>query len=221
MESCRGAAPHIASGARNVSTANANRRKFNLEMPIAAREGVGPASRARLMHPRSRGAASARGRSIDPTGARTHPEWTDSVGPLWKNRGMTDTRFETVFEDTDDLLSGVDVDEIGDVETLLMILFARPVEVNEVSYEGGTPSLEAIIHGNDGAIGSVYAFPLSIIELTRSCAETVDELGPYTPDGVDAEKTLDVPAMSDGELITALQQALGKVRLFSMLDGGD
>lgn len=35
---------------------------------------------------------------------------------------MTDTRFETVFEDTDDLLGGVDVDEIGDVETLLMFL---------------------------------------------------------------------------------------------------
>lgn len=132
---------------------------------------------------------------------------------------MTDTRFETAFEDPDDLLSGVDVDEIGDVETLLMVLFARPVVVDEVSDGGGIPSLEVIIHGNDGAIGSVYAFPLSIIELTRSCAETVDELGAYTRDGVAAEETLDVSAMSDGELITALQQALGKVRLFSMLDG--
>jgi hypothetical protein len=62
---------------------------------------------------------------------------------------------------------------------------------------------------------------LSIIELTRSCAETVDELGPYTRDGFAAEETPDVSAMSDGALITALQQALGKVRLFSMLDGGE
>ena len=135
---------------------------------------------------------------------------------------MTDTRFETVFEDTDDLLGGVDVDEIGDVETLLMFLFARPVVVEEVwDDEGVTPSLEVIVQGNDEAIGSVCAFPLSIIELTRSCSETVDELGPYTRDGVAAEETLDISAMSDGELITALQQALGKVRLFSMLDGGE
>ena len=135
---------------------------------------------------------------------------------------MTDTRFETVFEDTDDLLGGVDIDEIGDVETLLMFLFARPVVVEEVwDDEGVTSSLGVIVQGNDEAIGSVYAFPLSIIELTRSCAETVDELGPYTRDGVAAEETLDVSAMSDGELITALQQALGKVRIFNMLDGGE
>lgn len=133
---------------------------------------------------------------------------------------MIDTRFETVFEDTEDLLGGVDVDDIGDVETLLMFLFARPVVVNEVwDDEGVTPSLEVIIQGNDEAIGYVYEFPLSIIELTRSCVETVDELGPYTRDGA-AEETLDVSAMSDGDLIPALQQALGKVRIFNMLDGG-
>ena len=135
---------------------------------------------------------------------------------------MTDTRFETVFEDTDDLLGGVDVDEIGDVETLLMFLFARPVVVEEVwDDEGVAPSLEVIMQGNDEAIGSVCAFPLSIIDLTRACAETVDELGPYTRDGVAAEETPDVSAMSDGELITALQQALGKVRVFNVLDGGE
>jgi hypothetical protein len=135
---------------------------------------------------------------------------------------MTDTRFETIFADADDLLGGVDLDEIGDVETLLMLLFARPVVLNEVWVdEGVTPSLEFIVQGNDEAIGSVYAFPLSVIELARSCAETVDELGPHTREGVAAEETLDVSAMSDGELITALQQALGKVRIFSMLDRGD
>ena len=133
---------------------------------------------------------------------------------------MKHIRFETVFEDTDDLLSGLDVDAIGDVRALLMVLFARPVVLNEVwDEEGVTPSLEVIIQGNDEAIGSVYAFPLTVLELTRSCAETVDELGPYTRDGVAAEETLDVSAMSDGELITALQQALGKVRLLRMLDG--
>lgn len=135
---------------------------------------------------------------------------------------MTDTRFETVVEDTDDLLGVVDVDQVGDIETLLMFLFARPVIVDEVLDDDGvTASLEVVIQGSSGATGSVYAFPLSIIELTRSCAKTVVELGPYTRDGVAEEEAPDVSAMSDGELITALQQALGKVRLFNMLDEGE
>ena len=135
---------------------------------------------------------------------------------------MMDTRFETVFGDTDDLLGGIDVDEIGDVETLLMFLLARPVVVNEVwDDEGLTPSLEVIIKGNEGAIGYVHAFPLSIMELARSCAETADELGPYARDGAATEVTLDVSAMNDRELITALQQALGKVRLFNVLNAGE
>ena len=74
--------------------------------------------------------------------------------------------------------------------------------------------------GNDGAIGFHFPFPLSIIELTRSCAETVDELGPYTRDGEESESP-DVSAMSDGELVPVLQQALGSVRVFTMLGGGE
>ena len=135
---------------------------------------------------------------------------------------MTDTRFETDFEDTNHLLGLVDLDAVDDIETLLMFLFARPVVVDELwDDEGVTPSLEVIIHGNDEAIGSVYGFPLSIIELTRSCAETVVELGPYTRDSVATDEATDVSSMSDGDLITALQQALGKVRIFNMMEEDD
>lgn len=135
---------------------------------------------------------------------------------------MTDTRFETDFEDTNHLLGLVDLDAVDDIETLLMFLFARPVVVDELlDDEGVTPSLEVVIHGNDEAIGSVYGFPLSIIELTRSCAETVVELGPYTRDGVATDEATDVSSMSDGDLITALQQALGKVRIFNMMEEDD
>ncbi len=135
---------------------------------------------------------------------------------------MTDTRFETDFEDTNHLLGLVDVDGVDDIETLLMFLFARPVVVDELwDDEGVIPSLEVIIHGNDDAIGSVFGFPLSIIELTRSCAETVVELGPYTRDGVAAEEALDISAMSDGDLITALKRALGKVRIFNLIEEDD
>lgn len=131
---------------------------------------------------------------------------------------MIDTRFETVIEDTDGLLSVVDVDAIGDLETLLMFLFARPVMVTEVwDDEGLTPSLDVILHGNDEAIGTVYDYPLSILDLARSCAETIVDLGPYTRGG-DAMDAADVSVMNDGDLINALQRALGQVRLSNMLE---
>ena len=59
------------------------------------------------------------------------------------------------------------------------------------------------------------------MELARSCAETVDELGPTPAIGSPREESPDVSTMSDAELITALQQALGQVRFFNMMDADD
>lgn len=132
---------------------------------------------------------------------------------------MTDTRFTTVFDDLDELLSVVDIDVVGDIETLLMLLLSRPVGVYVVSNDAGAASsIEVIVQGNDESIGSTYEFPMSVMELARSCADSVDELGPYTRDGFTPGESPDIAAMSDDELITALQQALGKVRLFNMMD---
>jgi hypothetical protein len=77
------------------------------------------------------------------------------------------------------------------------------VEFSRVVYDGP-------VQGNDEASGSVSPFPLSRIEMARSCADAVDELDPHTRDGVAAEDTPDVSAMSDGDLSTALQQVLGE-----------
>ena len=61
---------------------------------------------------------------------------------------MTDARFTTDFDDLHDLLSLVDVDEVGDIETLLMFLFARPIVVEEVWDDDGVPtSLDVIVQG--------------------------------------------------------------------------
>jgi hypothetical protein len=59
------------------------------------------------------------------------------------------------------------------------------------------------------------------MELVRSCAETVAaELGPYAQDGTGpSEEVPDILTMGDGELLTTLQQAVGNVRLFNMMDG--
>lgn len=136
---------------------------------------------------------------------------------------MTDARFTTDFDDLHDLLSLVDVDEVGDIETLLMFLFARPIVVEEVWDDDGVPtSLDVIVQGNDESIGSVYDFPMSVMELVRSCAEAAAELGPYAwNDPTPSEETQDVVAMGDAELITALQQALGAVRLFNLMDSDE
>ncbi len=133
---------------------------------------------------------------------------------------MTDTRFSTVFEDLETMLSVVDVDEVGDIETLLMCLFARPVQVGEVwDNEAGAAALEVVIAGNDEGIGSSYEFPLSVMDLARACAETVEVLGAYTRDGFALDVAApDVLSMGETELITALQQALGQVRFFNMMD---
>jgi hypothetical protein len=135
---------------------------------------------------------------------------------------VTDTRFSTVFDSTADLLSGVDIDDVGDIETLLMFLFARPMGVDEVwDEDGATSSLDVNIQGHDESFAFSHAFPMSVMELARSCAETVNELGPYTQEQFAQEQSTDVSTMNDDKHISALQEALGKVRLFNMMDAID
>lgn len=135
---------------------------------------------------------------------------------------MTDTRFTAVVDDTEELLNVVDIDDIGDVETLLMVLFARPVVVEEVwNLDRAETSLEVVIQGNDEAIGSTFDFPLSVIGLVRSCAHTANDLGPYGVDASQADDASHVAALDDDQLVTALQGALGKVRLFNLMEAGE
>jgi hypothetical protein len=146
-----------------------------------------------------------------------------SVGPPWKDHDMTETRFVTVVDDLETMLSVVDVDEVGDIETLLMFLFVRPIRVDEVwDDEGAATALEVIVKGNEESVGSAYEFPMSVMELARSCAHTVEELGAYTQDGFALDEVAtEVGAMGDAELVGALQEALGKVRIFNMMDDDD
>lgn len=137
---------------------------------------------------------------------------------------MIDARFETDFDDVQDLLTGVDIDELGDLETLLTVLFSRPVGVEEVwEDDSASTALEVVISGNESAIGTTDAFPMSVVQLVRECAETVHELGPY--DGDDdsglAGEAPDVLTMPQSALLERCLQALGQVRLLSMMKEGD
>ena len=131
---------------------------------------------------------------------------------------MMDTRFWTVCDELDELITTVDVDGIGDIETLLMFLFARPVGVDYAWNEDVEfADLEITIPGNDQQVVSIQEFPMSLVQLVRSCAGTVADYGPYVDDAGAAEESPDVLTLSDEELTTVLQQALGQVRLFKLM----
>ena len=134
---------------------------------------------------------------------------------------MNDMRFETVVAGSDELCKVVDVGEIDDIETLLVFLFDRPMAIREVwNDEDRATALDLIVQGNDGAVGVSQPYPFSVVAMARSCAATADVLGPYSGDSSQAEASTEsrrVSDMSDGELVAALQRALGKVRIYNSL----
>jgi len=105
------------------------------------------------------------------------------------------------------------------LETLLMFLFSRPVGVEYAWNEDVEfAELEITIAGNNQQVVSIQKFPMSAVQLVRSCAEVVAALGPYVADAAaPAGESPDVLALSDEELTTALLQNLGKVRVFKMM----
>lgn len=129
---------------------------------------------------------------------------------------MIDTRFTTVFGDVDELLAMVDVD-VDDLETQLIFLLERPIAVEAVIAPDGEDAFEVIVCSNEGDITACLAFPMSMLDLARACAEVAAELGPYLADGRPTN-AVDVQALDDDGLIEALRLALGKVRITNMMD---
>lgn len=135
---------------------------------------------------------------------------------------MADTRFTTAYDSIDDLLDGVDIDDLGDVQTLLMILLGRPLHVFGWLGEGdeANDSLQIQIRGNDEDLIVECSHPVSVLEIARICAETI-EMTPGMPDRFDGSETESISTMSDEELLTALQRSLGKVRFYNLIYGAD
>lgn len=130
---------------------------------------------------------------------------------------MTDSRFWNEVGSTAELLDGIDLDDMGDLETLLMIVLDRPITVREVASEAGAPSaLEVIVHGDPYSTGTVHEFPVSVTELVRAAAETAREMGPYAPDSGEPDSTT-LAEIGDLELTGALQRALGQVRIHNLM----
>lgn len=133
---------------------------------------------------------------------------------------MTDSRFTTVTNDVDELLAALDIDELDDLETLLMVLLHRPFSIVMVE-EGGEDdgALETVFWDGDMGTGIRHFFPMSVIELVREVAS--DSLEIERPeDAAESEGAFDpvaLPSMDDDELIVVLREALGRVRLFNVM----
>jgi hypothetical protein len=138
----------------------------------------------------------------------------------------------TVAEDMDELIEALDVDDVADLETLLIVLFGCPVTVDETpgddddDADDDGAAFEVIVWNDTMGIGTRYAFPMSVVDLTLGCAQTVSDMRSTEDDDSDedSDEDSDLPdllVMEEGELITTLQRALGHVRLFNMLHADD
>jgi len=135
-----------------------------------------------------------------------------------EDHGMLDSRFETEADDVEHLLSVMDIDELEELATLLMVLFMRPVVVEEVwNAESETPCLEIILAGDEHSIGTTYEFPASVLQLVGGCIETATELGPYDA-APHQDAAHELSALDRHALVGVLQRALGHVRLLSLSD---
>ena len=144
---------------------------------------------------------------------------------------MEDNRFTMVAGDLDGLLGVMDLDDVADIETFLIILFNRPISVQPLDWvDDDEGSLEVTVWAGDTGHVAGRAFPMTGVDLVRACASVVDELGPVDGDDVDPADGDDVDpadgqasllAMGDDDLVVALQRALGNVRLFNLLDANE
>jgi hypothetical protein len=132
--------------------------------------------------------------------------------------GILDSRFETEASDVEHLLSVMDIDELEEFATLLMVLFMRPVVVEEVwDAESEAPCLEIILAGDEHSIGTTYEFPTSVLQLVGGCIETAAELGPYDS-ATHQAAAHELSGLDRHALVGVLQRALGHVRLLLMSD---
>ena len=135
---------------------------------------------------------------------------------------MNDNRFTKITGHPDDLLDTLDLDDVSDIETLLIILFNRPISVEPLEgVDDDDGSLEVTVWVGDMGFTAGHAFPMTVVDLTRSCASAIAELGSAGGGGDPVNDHPSLLAMSDTELVTTLQRALGQVRMFNILDADE
>lgn len=130
-----------------------------------------------------------------------------------------DGRFTTVCADMYALLDTVDVDSVDDIATVLMSLFHRPVGVQHLEDDDGEGAIEVVLGGDQGDVEVICHFPVSLTDLVLLCAEIDDRLGPYTRTGNSPPRASNpLSTMTDGELNAAMTDAMGKMRIFNLMN---
>lgn len=132
---------------------------------------------------------------------------------------MTDPRFSTECGDLQTLLDKVDVDDLQDIETFLMFLVHRPVGVDHLEDDDGEGAIEIRLWDDHGDVEGIRRFPLSLENLVLLCFESDDRLGPYTKAGsLHPRERSSLYAMNRDELTAAMTDALGKMRIFNLMN---
>lgn len=163
-------------------------------------------------------ALEQRGGPSGPDGAFASPA-VDTVRA--SEPAAIDARFESVGETIEDLLNIVDVDDVGDIESLMMFLFGRPVSVHEAWDDSGVDlGLEFVMRGDDGELRGIRKFPMSMLDLAGACGQASAEIGPDPQNGPDLEDSGSFNELPVPEAISALQRTLGGVRLLNLMDSG-
>jgi hypothetical protein len=123
-----------------------------------------------------------------------------------------DPRFSDAYLTVDELLGALDLDEVDDLETLLMMLFDHPVSVVDVE-DGEREYLEI---WSEHLEQTQVEFPIRLTDLVRWCAtlEVRDSSGGARPLG---EGRPVCSTSTDAELTGSLRDVLGKVRLFNLM----
>ncbi|CAB4972211.1 MAG: hypothetical protein F2840_17235 [Actinobacteria bacterium] len=87
---------------------------------------------------------------------------------------MEDARFTMVGGDLDRLLGVMDIDDVSDIETLLIILFNRPISVEPLEWvDDDDGSLEVTVWAGDTGHASGRGFPMTVVDLVRAGASVV------------------------------------------------
>ena len=132
---------------------------------------------------------------------------------------MADRRFSTTTRDVADLLGTLDVDQVGDIETLLILLFDWNISVEVANDDEGEVVVDVTVWADDIGIGCMHPFPLSLLEIVAACAETIsDFVTGLASDVTSSDRARAVQEMGEDERVAALQDALGKVRVFNLLE---
>lgn len=128
---------------------------------------------------------------------------------------MKDSRFTTSFAGVTDLLDGVDIDDVDDIETMLVVLLDRQVTVVLSEDASPTEAILVTVWLPTVGHGSLTEFPTSVAELALDGARLAVEAGPYEGRASSVQAGADLLAMDEDDFITALQQALGMTRLYN------